>query len=80
MPENKFFGFDKKVGVLAYNFMSIGLSGYGMARMVLKPDAWRLFRHIPADYVRNIKTMGYGSLDIESTGNALSVKANNDSK
>ncbi|WP_269724231.1 DUF4225 domain-containing protein [Yersinia enterocolitica] len=42
--------------------------------MVLKPDAWRLFRHIPSDYVRNIKTMGYGSLAIEGTGNALSVK------
>lgn len=68
------------MGVLAYNFMSIGLSGYGMARMVLKPDAWRLFRHIPTDYVRNIKTMGYGSLAIEGTGNTLSVKAINDSQ
>ncbi|CNJ95961.1 putative inner membrane protein [Yersinia enterocolitica] len=76
----EFLGFEKKVGALAYNFMSIGLSGYGMARMVLKPDAWRLFRHIPTDYVRNIKTMGYGSLAIEGTGNALSVKAINDSK
>ncbi|MGT3289773.1 DUF4225 domain-containing protein [Yersinia enterocolitica] len=76
----EFLGFEKKVGVLAYNFMSIGLSGYGMARMVLKPDAWRLFRHIPTDYVRNIKTMGYGSLAIEGTGNTLSVKAINDSK
>ncbi|UYJ99949.1 DUF4225 domain-containing protein [Yersinia enterocolitica] len=76
----EFLGFDKKVGTLAYNFMSIGLSGYGMARMVLKPDAWRLFRHIPSDYVRNIKTMGYGSLAIESVGNVLSIKAINDSK
>nr|WP_145522884.1 DUF4225 domain-containing protein [Yersinia rohdei] len=78
----EFLGFDKKAGVLAYNFMSIGLSGYGMARMVLKPDSWRLFRYIPSDYVRNIKTMGYGSLAIESVGNALSVKAisDNDNK
>lgn len=76
----EFLGFEKKVGVLAYNFMSIGLSGYGMARMVLKPDVWRLFRYIPTDYVRNIKTMGYGSLAIEGTGNALSVKAINDRK
>lgn len=76
----EFLGFNKQVGALAYNFMSIGLSGYGMARMVLKPDAWRLFRHIPTDYVRNIKTMGYGSLAIEGTGNALSVKAINDSE
>lgn len=78
----EFLGFDKKAGVLVYNFMSIGLSGYGMARMVLKPDSWRLFRYIPSDYVRNIKTMGYGSLAIESVGNALSVKAisDNDNK
>ncbi len=76
----EFLGFDKKIGALAYNFMSLGLSGYGMLRVVLKPDAWRLFRHIPSDYVRNIKTMGYGSLAIESVGNVLSVKAINDSK
>jgi Protein of unknown function (DUF4225) len=76
----EYLGFDTKVGIMAYNLMSIGLSGYGMARLVLKPDAWRLFRYIPTDYVRNIKTMGYGSLMIEGMGNTLSLKAINDSK
>lgn len=76
----EFLGFDKKTGVLVYNFMSIGLSGYGMARMVLKPDSWRLFRYISSDYIRNIKTLGYGNLAIESTGNALSIKVINDNK
>lgn len=76
----EFLGFDKRVGAIAYNTMSIGLSGYGMARLVLKPDVWRLFRYIPTDYVRNIKTMGYGSLAIEGVGNTLSLKAINDSK
>jgi Protein of unknown function (DUF4225) len=51
-----------------------------MARLVLKPDAWRLFRYIPTDYIRNIKTMGYGSLAIEGVGNILSIKAINDNK
>jgi Protein of unknown function (DUF4225) len=60
--------------------MSLGLSGYGMARIVLKPESWRLFRYIPTNYVINIKTMGYGSLEIEAVGNMLSVKAINDSK
>ncbi|CNE00827.1 putative inner membrane protein [Yersinia rohdei] len=76
----EFLGFDKKAGVLVYNFMSIGLSGYGMARMVLKPESWRLFRYISSDYIRNIKTLGYGNLAIESTSNALSIKAINDNK
>ncbi len=76
----EFLGFNKSTGITAYNFMSIGLSGYGMARMVLRPDAWRLFQYIPSDFVRNIKTMGYGSLAIEGTSNALSVKAINDNK
>jgi Protein of unknown function (DUF4225) len=76
----EYLGFDKKAGIMAYNFMSLGLSGYGMARLVLKPESWRLFRYIPTDYVRNIKTIGYGSLAIEAVGNTLSVKAINDSK
>lgn len=76
----EFLGFEKKAGVLAYNLMSIGLSGYGMARMVLKPQAWRLFNYIPTDYARNIKTMGYGSLAIEGISNSVSIKAINDNK
>jgi hypothetical protein len=74
----EFLGFDKKAGMMAYNLVGIGLSGYGMARLVLKPDTWRLFRYIPSDYVRNIKTMGYGSLAIEGTSNIISIKAIND--
>lgn len=68
------------MGVLVYNFMSIGLLGYGMVRMVLKFDVWRLFRYILIDYVRNIKIMGYGLLVIEGIGNVLLVKVINDSE
>lgn len=44
-------------GNIAYGFADIGLSVYGMARMVLKTGAWRLFKYIPSDYVRSYTTM-----------------------
>lgn len=26
----------------------------GLTKMVLKPDAWKLFRHTPSDYTRTV--------------------------
>lgn len=40
-------------GDIAYGTVDLGLSAYGAGRMVLKPDAWRLFRYIRTDYQRN---------------------------
>ncbi len=71
----KFLGFEAKTGIVAFSSMDLMLSGYGLGRMVLKPDAWRLFRFIPADYIRNIKTMGAPALTIEALGDALTIKS-----
>ncbi len=73
-----FMGFDSKVGGMAYSMMDLTLSGYGMSRLVLKPDTWRLFRHIPSDYVRNFRTMTAPSLLMEGAGDAISIKATYD--
>ncbi|QTT91777.1 DUF4225 domain-containing protein [Pseudomonas chlororaphis] len=41
------------------------MSTYALGRYVLKPDAWRLFRYIRADYVRSYKGMGAGAMGFE---------------
>jgi len=50
---------------IAYGSMDIGLSVHALSRHVLKPDSWKLFRHVEADYVRSYKTMGAGALSLE---------------
>lgn len=45
-------------GNRAYAVMDSGLSTYGAGRMVLKPDAWRLFRYVNTDHVRAHNTSG----------------------
>lgn len=71
----EFIGFDKKIGAIAYSSVDVALSAYGLSRMVLKPDAWRLFRHLPSDFVRNIKNTSAPALFIEGVGDGLSIKS-----
>ncbi len=61
----EFLGFSPEVGRMAYHSVSIVLSGYGILRYTLKPDAWRLFRYINSDYVRNFNNMSRLDLGIE---------------
>lgn len=48
--------------------------------MLLKPDAWRLFRYVEADKIRAYKVMGSGPLVLEvgvdmMTGEQVYVEA-----
>lgn len=52
-------------GNIAYGAVDVGLSLYGLKRLVLKSDAWRLFRYVRSDYVRAYKTMGIGGVGYE---------------
>lgn len=70
-----FLGFDNKTGSIAYSAMDLALSGYGLGRLVLKPDAFRLFKYIPADFIRNYKIMTAPALAIEATGDGLSIRS-----
>ena len=49
-------------GDMAYGAVDLGLSAYGVGRMVLKPDAWRLFRRPPAS-IRGSEFIGDGQSD-----------------
>lgn len=71
----KFIGFDAKTGSIAYSSMDIALSGYGLARSVLKPNAYRLFTFMPSDFVRNYKNMSVPALTIEAMGDVLSIRS-----
>ena len=71
----KFIGFDAKTGSMAYSSMDLALSGYGLARSVLKPNAYRLFTFIPSDFVRRYKNISAPALTIEVIGDAFSVRS-----
>lgn len=58
----------------AYGAVDIGLSVYSATRHVLKPDAWRLFRYIPADYIRAYKTMTPTTMGIEAYTDFQTIK------
>lgn len=61
-------GYSKGVADNAYALVDIGISAYGMGRMILKKDSYRLFRHINTDYIRGWQEMGTVPLAVEITG------------
>lgn len=71
----KLLGFDERTGRLAYSYMDLFLSSYGMSRLVLKPQSWRLFHYIRSDYVRNIQNMSRTDLLIEVGSDAMTIKS-----
>ena len=59
---------------IAYGAVDIGLSVYSAARHVLKPDAWRLFRYIPTDYIRAYRTMTPTTMSVEAYTDFQTIK------
>ena len=62
-------------GNMAYGIVDLGLSAYGVVRMALKPDAWRLFRYINTDYIRAYKTMGSSALAFEGVSDSVTGRS-----
>ncbi|HDL8055012.1 DUF4225 domain-containing protein [Yersinia enterocolitica] len=71
MGTAEFLGFERKTGMLAYYVADLTTSFYGVIKLSLKPDAWRLYKYIPSDYYRKISSMGKPALAIQG------VKATN---
>lgn len=61
-------------GDIAYGAVDLGMSAYSVGRLVLKPDAWRLFRYIRTDYVRAYKNTSVGAFAVDRTGDAITGK------
>lgn len=59
---------------IAYGAVDIGLSAFSVARRVLKPDAWRLFRYIDTDRIRAYKSMHPISLTTEAAVDTLTLQ------
>lgn len=62
-------------GNMAYGTVDLGLSVYGVGRMVLRPDAWRLFRYINTDYIRSYKAMGSSALTFEGVSGSVTGRS-----
>lgn len=77
----KIMGGGEFAGDMAYGAVDLGLSAYGVGRLVLRPDAWRLFRYVRADFVRGYEHSSKAALTFEvisntTTINTMSVEAN----
>ncbi|EJM60239.1 DUF4225 domain-containing protein [Pseudomonas sp. GM48] len=60
-------------GNMAYGAFDLSLSVYGAGRMVLKPDSWRLFRHVKADYVRAYRNSSTPAFLLERSADAMTI-------
>ncbi|CRM82717.1 DUF4225 domain-containing protein [Pseudomonas sp. 58 R 3] len=58
-------GYGESGGDLVYGGTDMIMSFYSLRRLVLKPDAWRLFRYIRSDKERAYKRMGMFPLGVE---------------
>ncbi|MBW7981299.1 DUF4225 domain-containing protein [Enterobacillus tribolii] len=70
-----FFGFDKKVGLIAYHSVDMGTSLYGIFKLTRKPDARRLYRYISSDFYRQVNNMSRAALTLKfiSSGNKIRI-------
>lgn len=68
-----YFGTTKSTGSMAYGYADIGLSGYGLFRLIKKKNAWRIFRYVRTDFRRGFEEASKGAIatDIVSTSYTL---------
>lgn len=54
--------------------VDLSSSAYGIGRMVLKPDAWRLFRYVSTDYVRAYQQASGGGFLFDRFMDSMTAK------
>ncbi len=74
----KFIGAAEAEGNIAYGVADLGLSAFGLARTVLKPDAWRLFKYVRTDYVRGDTEASKKGLFLEETSDEFTINSTHD--
>ncbi|VVQ21559.1 DUF4225 domain-containing protein [Pseudomonas fluorescens] len=62
-------------GDMAYGSLDLGLSAYGVGRLILKPDAWRLFRYVRTDYVRGYENSSKAALTFEVVSDTATISS-----
>lgn len=66
-----FLGFDQRLGLLAYQVVDLTTSYYGIFKLSLKPEAWRLYKYLPTDYYRKVQIMSKPALALKGVGAAV---------
>ena len=66
-----FLGFDQRLGLLAYQVVDLTTSYYGIFKLSLKPEAWRLYKYLPTDYYRKVQMMSKPALALKGAGAAV---------
>ena len=61
-------------GDMAYGAVDVGMSIYGVARLVRRTEAWRLFRYVRADYVRSYRQSGGLALGLDAAAGTATLK------
>ena len=74
MEITTFMGFKPESGLAVYNTISLTASVYSIVGLSRRPEAWRLFRHIPADFYRKINTMSKPKLTMKIAGYGVKAK------
>ncbi|WP_192872195.1 DUF4225 domain-containing protein [Pseudomonas congelans] len=69
----KAVGYGAREGNMAYGSADLAMSVYGVTKLVLKPDSWRLFRYIRTDYVRAYRNTSVPVLVIDRAADAITV-------
>ncbi|WP_259645203.1 DUF4225 domain-containing protein [Pseudomonas cichorii] len=62
-------------GNMVYGSVDLLLSGYGAGRLILKPDAWRLFRYIRTDHIRAYQNTSLKVFATERGGDVLTIES-----
>ncbi|PSS58303.1 DUF4225 domain-containing protein [Pseudomonas sp. BBP2017] len=70
----KQLGYSEAEGNLAYLTGDLAMSGAGLLRQVLRPDAWRLYRYMKTDHERAYKRMSKKALAMEILLDAQSAQ------
>ncbi|WP_312626366.1 DUF4225 domain-containing protein [Scandinavium sp.] len=70
----RFMGFKNESGLAVYNAISLASSIYSIAGLSRRPEAWRLFRYLPADFYRKVNTMSTPKLTMKIVGYGVKAK------
>jgi Protein of unknown function (DUF4225) len=74
MSMAEFMGFSRESGLGAYKGVSLVANVYGIYGLLYKPNAWRLFNHMPNDFYRKVDSMSRQKLTIKVIGWGLKTK------
>ncbi|HCJ1646730.1 TPA: DUF4225 domain-containing protein [Klebsiella pneumoniae] len=70
----RFMGFKPEAGLAVYNTITLASSIYSIVGLSRRPEAWRLFRYLPADYYRKVNTMSTPKLTMKIAGYGVKAK------